>query len=156
MDKHVKILGLLNTVYGAAALVLPLLILGLTGGVTEFYYKVESVQGAVLIVGLTLLNLLLAIPCLVGGLLLRQFSDSGRYLGIVLSTANLLNVPFGAILGAYGLWVLLSPETEMLFLHPMRRRKAKHVQTATEDEQEDEAPRTSKAQVKPRPSRLTS
>ena len=34
---------------------------------------------------------------------------------IVLSAINLINIPFGTVLGIYGLWVLLTRETELLF-----------------------------------------
>jgi len=32
-----------------------------------------------------------------------------------LCAINLINIPFGTIMGAYGLWVLLSSETERMF-----------------------------------------
>jgi len=35
----------------------------------------------------------------------------------VISAVNILDVPVGTILGAYGLWVLLTPETDPLFDH---------------------------------------
>jgi hypothetical protein len=38
-----------------------------------------------------------------------------RVLGIVLCILGLLHLPFGTIVGVYGLWVLFSPETEALF-----------------------------------------
>ena len=34
---------------------------------------------------------------------------------IVLSALHLINIPFGTVLAVYGLWVLLSKETESLF-----------------------------------------
>ena len=34
---------------------------------------------------------------------------------IVLSALHLVNIPIGTILGIYGLWVLLSKETDLLF-----------------------------------------
>lgn len=37
------------------------------------------------------------------------------YPGVVLSALNLLNVPFGTMLGIDGLWVLLSRAVEKLF-----------------------------------------
>ena len=33
----------------------------------------------------------------------------------MLSALNLINIPLGTVLGAYGLWVLLNSETERLF-----------------------------------------
>jgi hypothetical protein len=34
----------------------------------------------------------------------------------VLSAINLINIPIGTVVGIYGLWVLLTKETERLFL----------------------------------------
>jgi hypothetical protein len=60
-------------------------------------------------------HLLLAIPCLIGGVFLRNYAEWSRGMLIVTSALNIMNVPFGSILGAYGLWVLLAPETDPLF-----------------------------------------
>ena len=38
-----------------------------------------------------------------------------RIVTIVLSTLNLMKMPIGTLVGAYGLWVMLSIETEELF-----------------------------------------
>ena len=38
-----------------------------------------------------------------------------RVWGIVLSVLSLFVVPFGTIIGLYGLWVLLSKDSERLF-----------------------------------------
>ena len=37
-------------------------------------------------------------------------------MAIVLCAINLINIPFGTIMGVYGLWVLLNNETERLFI----------------------------------------
>jgi len=34
---------------------------------------------------------------------------------IVLSALDLIHIPFGTVLGIYGFWVLLNPETEAMF-----------------------------------------
>ena len=155
MDTHVKTVGALNILYGVVALLGSLGALVLAGGLSELYYRTEATEVAIIIVGLTLLNLAMAIPCIVFGVFLGRFADWARYLGIVLSAINILNLPLGTILGGYGLWVLLSPETEMLFLHPLPHRRAKR---ATRDAEEDDEPehQRSKAPVNPRESGLTS
>lgn len=63
-------------------------------------------------------HLLLAIPCVVGGVGLRSFSQWSRGVLIITSGLNLLNIPIGSLLGIYGLWVLLAEETEPLFNTP--------------------------------------
>jgi hypothetical protein len=60
----------------------------------------------------------LALPGLAAGWGLLNFRPWARILGIVLSAINLLNFPFGTLLGIYGLWVLLSADTEPLFQRP--------------------------------------
>jgi hypothetical protein len=57
----------------------------------------------------------LSVPGLIAGYGLLKIRRWARVLGIVLSALSLLNVPFGTALGAYGLWILLKPETEALF-----------------------------------------
>ena len=56
-----------------------------------------------------------ALPGLAAGYGLLKFKPWARIVGIVLSALKLINVPLGTILGAYGLWVLLSKDTERLF-----------------------------------------
>jgi hypothetical protein len=62
--------------------------------------------------------LVLSLPGMIGGFGLLQFKSWARILVIVLSAFELLSVPFGTILGIYGLWVLLNRETEQLFQPP--------------------------------------
>jgi hypothetical protein len=56
-----------------------------------------------------------ALPSLAAGYGLINYKEWARVLGIVLSAINLINIPLGTIVGAYGLWVLLNKETERLF-----------------------------------------
>jgi hypothetical protein len=67
--------------------------------------------------GTALVVFLLAIslPGLITGIGLLKFQPWARIVGIVLAAINLINIPLGTILGAYGLWVLLNKETERLF-----------------------------------------
>ena len=59
-------------------------------------------------------------PGFVAGVGLLGFKPWARVLTIILSAIELLNVPFGTALGVYGLWILLSRETEPLFLQQAR------------------------------------
>jgi len=60
--------------------------------------------------------LLLSLPGIIAGFGLLKFRAWARTLTIVLSALDLLQVPVGTALGVYGLWVLLQPETERLFV----------------------------------------
>ena len=58
---------------------------------------------------------LFALPSLITGYGLLHYKPWSRIVGIVLSAISLIFVPVGTIIGAYGLWVLLSKNTEQLF-----------------------------------------
>jgi len=62
--------------------------------------------------------LVLSLPGLIAGFGLLTFKPWARILGIVLCAINLINIPFGTIFGAYGLWVLLNKDTERMFGAP--------------------------------------
>src|SRR5258706_13008313 len=56
-----------------------------------------------------------SLPSLITGYGLLNYKPWARIVGIVLSAISLIFIPFGTIVGAYGLWVLLTKETEQLF-----------------------------------------
>ena len=62
--------------------------------------------------------LLISVPGLIGGIGLLKRREWARILVLVLGFINLINIPFGTILGAYSIWVLIKPETADLFSRP--------------------------------------
>ena len=70
-----------------------------------------GVAGTALVVFLIAVSL----PGLVAGIGLLKGRPWARILGIVVALVNLINIPFGTIVGIYGLWVLFNRETEALF-----------------------------------------
>jgi len=70
-----------------------------------------GVTGAALVAFLVALSL----PGIVIGIGLIQHRPWARIAGIVLSILGLMMIPFGTIVGVYGVWVLFSKETERLF-----------------------------------------
>jgi hypothetical protein len=122
MDSHVKTLGILNILFGVVGGLGALVILLTMGGFGGFYFWAEGSGGyGFLAIGLVIFHLALAIPCLLGGIFILQYHEWARLVMIIVSALNVLNMPFGAAIGAYGLWVLLQPETEPLFLDPVLR-----------------------------------
>ncbi|MBE0659821.1 MAG: hypothetical protein IH602_19160 [Bryobacteraceae bacterium] len=121
MMTHVKILAWFNIVLGALGLIAGAAILGGSMVVTDlFLFAVEDagipaavVQLAALVI--TAVVLVLSLPCLILGYGLVNLRPWARILGIVLAALNLLNVPFGTAVSVYAFWVLLKPETEVLF-----------------------------------------
>jgi hypothetical protein len=122
METHVKVLGVLNIVFGGLGLLTALMlaivfagaaaavgidgdpdaavaipIIGLTGMATVSFLAVWSLPGIIIGIGLVRLR------------------PWARVAGIVVSILGLIVFPFGTLLGVYGLWVLFSKDAERLF-----------------------------------------
>ncbi|HSM78047.1 MAG TPA: hypothetical protein VLT57_10495 [Bryobacteraceae bacterium] len=123
MQSHVKLLGILHIVWGGISVLLglvALMILGGIGGIAGFAN--HSDEGAIAFPILALIGvlvfavvLIISLPGLICGFGLLAYHPWARILCIVVSAMELLSMPFGTALGIYGLWVLLKPETEVLF-----------------------------------------
>lgn len=123
MEKHVRILATLSIVFGVFSGLAALFTLIHFDGFAPLWYWGEASGGVGLIAtGTVLFHLAIAVPMILGGIFLRKFLEWARYAMVFLCALNVLNVPLGSILGCYGLWVLLMPETEPLFLDPMVRK----------------------------------
>lgn len=124
MEQHVKILGVLYIVLGALGILGALVILLVFGGVAGIVgvaaheepnaRLAAPIVGAVGI-GVFLFLLVASLPGIIAGYGLLQLRPWARILAIILSALNLVNFPLGTLVGAYGLWILLSAETEPLF-----------------------------------------
>jgi hypothetical protein len=70
--------------------------------------------------GASLLLFLLVFPVLeiVGGALLLKGSTAGRVITIVFSILELVNIPFGTIVGVYSLWALLRETPPQVVVAP--------------------------------------
>jgi hypothetical protein len=122
MATHVKVLGVLYIVLSALGVCAALffgLAVGAASGIVAANADADAVRALPIIglAGTTLVIFLLAVslPGLITGIGLLKFKPWARIVGIVLAAINLINIPIGTILGAYGLWVLLNKETERLF-----------------------------------------
>lgn len=99
-----------------------LLILSIGGAATIVGVAAEADDSAIAVpilgaVGAMTSSLivLLCAPGLITGIGLMYFKPWARIVGIVLSAISLLAFPVGTAVGIYGLWVLLSRDTEPLF-----------------------------------------
>ena len=122
METHVRVVAVLNIVLGAMGMLLALLFLVIFGGAATLVRASGEADAAIAvpIIGvigllLVLFSLILAVPELIIGYGLWRCRPWARLAGIVLSVLSLLWVPFGTIVGVYGLWVLFSKESEQLF-----------------------------------------
>ena len=123
MQTHVKVLGVLYLAVGGCMLIGALFLAMTMGGVAGIVgasADPEDAAIAVPILGIAGTALaaffgIFSLPSLITGYGLLNFKPWARIVGIVLSAISLIMIPFGTIVGAYGLWVLLSKETERLF-----------------------------------------
>ena len=121
METHVKVLavlyiifGVLGTLFGLGLMAL-LSFIGVAGAASD-----PDAWMALPILGFTgaalgAFMLVLSVPGIVAGVGLLKYRPWARILTIVLSALNLMNFPFGTIVGIYGLWVMLSEDGARLF-----------------------------------------
>ena len=126
MEQHVKILGVLHIILGCFGVLAAIIVFAVFGGLAGFFSGISipdtnaDVRTAapflgMLGIGITAIILILSVPGIIIGIGLVQFRPWARIAGIVLSALDLLHIPFGTVLGIYGLWALLQPQTEALF-----------------------------------------
>jgi hypothetical protein len=122
METHVKVLGALQIALGSLSLLAAVVLtVVFAGGLSALGFSGDpDAQTAIPFVGLAgtaIVSLLVVVslPGIITGIGLIRLRPWARILGIVLSVLSLMMVPFGTVVGIYGLWVLFSKETEKLF-----------------------------------------
>jgi hypothetical protein len=123
MQTHVKVLGVLYLAVSAIFLAGALFLImgtGTAAAIVGAAAEPEDAAIAIPILGiagtaLAMFLIVFALPGLLTGYGLLQLKPWARIVGIVLSAVNLINIPFGTVIGIYGLWVLLNRDTEPLF-----------------------------------------
>jgi hypothetical protein len=126
METHVKVLAVLYIVLSAIGLCFALLVffaLGTAAGIVGMSAPNDEAALAVPLLGLGatavgMFLLLVSLPGLIAGWGMLKLRPWARILGIVLAIISLINIPIGTVIGIYGLWVLLSKDTERLFAAP--------------------------------------
>lgn len=118
MERHVHLLGILASLWGALWL-----LIGASMLLLAIAALVQVADSAGVAAGLTAgLFLLVAVFALIWGgahlwaaILLRKRKPFGRVLMLGLAVVNLLILPIGTALGVYALWILLTNEGRRLF-----------------------------------------
>ncbi|MFQ5639150.1 MAG: hypothetical protein ACE5IR_14300 [bacterium] len=116
MEKHIQILGILYIAFSALGLLIAFIVFvavaggGLLSGDTE----AMMITGAVA-TGIAVIFGIFCLPGIIGGYGLLKRYEWARILVLILGFLNLLNIPFGTILGVYTIWALLNDETSKLF-----------------------------------------
>jgi hypothetical protein len=122
MEIHVKVLGALQIVIGALGTCAVLLFVLVFSGAAHLIVasgqpNAGAAAGSLGLIELVLVCLIVitSLPALIVGIGLVKRRPWARIGGIVLCMFELMFVPFGTMVGVYGLWVLFSKETETLF-----------------------------------------
>jgi zinc ribbon protein len=123
MQTHVKVLVWVCLIFGALGCVAGLIvfaIFSIIGGQVPF----SSTHGGPFLAPIGFLGLgtllagfclLFSLPGVLAGYGLLNYRPWARILTLILCFLNLLNIPLGTVLGAYGLWVLLSSEGQEFY-----------------------------------------
>ena len=121
MADHVRIAAILRIIHSGLWFVGVALVFIIFGGLAGL---AGGLPFAGFFHAIALLLFLCALPSILTAWGMLSFRPWARILAIVLSALSLLKFPFGTCLGCYGLWVLLSKETENLFLYaPWERER---------------------------------
>ena len=125
MDRHVNLLAILWTLWGALTILIGvstmLLALGAFAAVLGPAGETLSYAASLIAAAFALTGgfaLLWGGAHVLAGLLVRRRSAAGRTLSLGLAVVNLLVLPFGTALGIYALWIMLAAEGRRLFDPP--------------------------------------
>lgn len=122
MERHVNLLGILATLWGALAMLVGVSMLLLAAGaLAELFAPVANRVDFAASLTAAMFVLLGVFALVWGGahvwaaVLMKRRRPLGRVLSLALAVVNLLVLPFGTAFGAYALWVLLRDEGRRLF-----------------------------------------
>lgn len=123
MTTHVKILGaayIALSAFGLVAALFLALAVGTASTIVGVAADAHDAAIAIPILGiagtaLVVFLVIVSLPALIAGIGLLKFRPWARILGIVVAILSLIHIPFGTIVGIYGLWVLFNKDTERLF-----------------------------------------
>ncbi|MBM3728085.1 MAG: hypothetical protein FJW40_22000 [Acidobacteria bacterium] len=127
MEMHVRNFAVLSIVLGVAGLLTGLITFVFLGGVDglisafdlEAYIDSSLLQLISVATNVMLIVwMVLGLPSIFAGLGLMRYSPWARVVMLIVSALNLISIPVGTVVGLYGLWVLMSPESEPLFTQP--------------------------------------
>ncbi len=116
MQQHITVLGALYIAFSAIGIIAGIAVFAIAvgGGLISGDHTAIAVTSLVgtLAGGVILF---LSVPGLVGGIGLLYRKEWARILIIILGFLNLLNIPFGTVLGIYTIWALMRPEMAQHF-----------------------------------------
>jgi hypothetical protein len=137
MEKHIKLVGILNIVYRSLAIFGALVLFALAIGfgyvmeivshfkhsqiqeIPEFVYTIVPI--VLICIGIVIL--IVSVAGIIGAVGVLKRKEWGRITLIVVSFFNLLKFPLGTALGVYTLWALFNDEIIKLFNATPKKRK---------------------------------
>jgi hypothetical protein len=129
MEKHIKLVGILNIVYRAMAIIGAIVLFILAYGFsfvmriishfdnTDMQEITPEVFGFIQII-LTIIGICIivfAVAGIIGAVGVLKRKEWGRITLLIVSFFSLFSIPFGTILGIYSIWALLNDETIRIF-----------------------------------------
>ena len=122
VERHVNLLGILATLWGALAMLVGVSMLLLAAGaLAELLAPAANRVDFAASITAAMFVLIGVFALVWGGahvwaaMLMKRRRPLGRVLSLALAVVNLLVLPFGTAFGAYALWVLLRDEGRRLF-----------------------------------------
>jgi hypothetical protein len=129
MEKHISLVGILNIVYSALALIGACALFIFAFGFRYFFemisryshhemddvppFVMDLVPFILTVIGIFIL--IFAIIGIIGAVGVLKRKEWGRIVVIVISFFNLIHIPLGTILGVYSIWALLNDENIRAF-----------------------------------------
>ena len=119
MEKHVTFVAVLNIAFGVLGILVAVAAFtaivggGLISG-DQQAIAITSIVGS----SVAFVLLVLSVPELIAGIGLLKGKGWARILAMIIACIELVQIPFGTIIGIYTLWVMLNDETAKLFSKP--------------------------------------
>lgn len=124
MEKHIKLVGILNIVYRSLVIFggFVLIILAiLFNRLMDFLMRIGSLHSQeipqeilsivpIIFLIIAICTMIVSIVGIIGAIGVLKRKEWGRIVLLVISFFNLLRIPLGTILGVYSIWVLLNDE----------------------------------------------
>lgn len=116
MEEHITILGALYVAFNVLGIAIAVIIFvvissgGLISGDMEAIAITSTVGSLIAFIIITF-----SVPGLIAGIGLLKRRPWTRILALIVGCIELMNIPFGTMLGIYTIWVLIKEETTQLF-----------------------------------------
>ncbi len=129
VEKHIKLVGILNIVYRSLILLGGLVLIVLAAvfnRLIDFLIRIGSIHlyeipheilsiVPIILLLIALCMIVVSIVGIIGAIGVLKKKEWGRIVLLVVSFFNLLRIPLGTVLGVYSIWVLLNDEIIRIF-----------------------------------------